>query len=253
MAQLPIFAPDGVEQALATQPGTIPQLAAARFGKPATFTVAGGSAPFSSSLGNDISQDIAYTITPQAVGSFGNIFWTLTATMQTTNQSITYVGPNDLNGPDAFVAPNLITIDPNDLNSGALSIDGGWPTGLIWVLFPVLNFVAGTITITDGTAQVLVRAEFPMLVTSAGITISGATVLQNLSFPLYIPGNSEADDFSGNHLNVASVNGILEQWALNTSFVGTLDLSGGTSAAPTGAGATAKAALITQGATVTTN
>lgn len=253
MGALPIFAPDGVERALATQPGTIPQLAAARFGQPAKFTVAGGSAPFVSSIGNDESQNIVFNLTPQALGTFGQLFYQITCTMQFTNQSISYVGPNNVNGPDAFVAPNLISIDANDLNGGALSIDSGNPTGLINVLFPELTFVAGAISITNATGTILTRCEFPKLTTSAGLTVSKGVFLHVLSFPQYIPGNSEADDFSGNALNVASVNGILEQWALNTSFVGTLDLSGGSNAAPTGAGATAKAALITQGATVTTN
>lgn len=253
MGALPIFAPDGVERELAGRPGTIPQQAAQRFGRDPKFTVAGGAAPVTSSIGNDISQDIAYTITPQASGSFGNIFWTLTATLQTTNQSITYVGPDDVNGPDAFVAPNLITIDPNDLSSGVLSIDSGNPTGLTTVSFPVLLSVAGTISITNSTGTILTQVNFPMLATSAGLTVSKSILLHNLSFPQYVPGNSETDTFSGNALNVASVNGILEQWAKNTSFAGTLTLSGGTNAAPTGAGITAKTALTGQGATVTTN
>ena len=253
MGALPIFAPDGVEQALATQPGTIPALAAQRFGRPAKFTVAGGSPPFTSSIGNDMSQEIAYSIDAPPLGSFGNIFWTNSCTLQTTNQSISYEDQNDNNCPNAFVAPNLISVDAEDNYGGGIAFSLGNPTPMTWILFPVLRTVGNTISITSAGTSIIVRCEFPELQTCpGGITIDSAVLLHNLSFPQYTPGNNEADAFTNLALNVTSVNGILEQWAKNTSFVGTLDLSGGTSAAPTGAGATAKDALLTQGATVTT-
>lgn len=254
MAALPVFAPDGVEKALATQSGTIPQLAAQRFGQPAKFTVAGGTAPFTSSIGNDMSQEVVYGVDAPPLGSFGNVFWTITCTLQTTNQSISYEDQNSNNCPDAFVAPNLISVDPNDNYEGSIVFSLGNPTPLTWILFPVLKDVGNTISITSAGSSILVRCEFPLLqACPGGITINSAVLLHNLSFPQYIPGNNETDDFSGNALNVASVNGILIQWAKNTSFTGTLSLSGGTNAAPTGAGITAKSALTTQGATVTTN
>ena len=61
------------------------------------------------------------------------------------------------------------------------------------------------------------------------------------------------DAFSGCALTATSVNNILISIDAAGQSNGTLDLDGGTSAAPTGAGATAKAALITKGWTVTTN
>lgn len=253
MGALPIFAPDGVERELAKKPGTIPELAAQRFGKNPRFTVAAGYAPFSSSLGNDINQEISFLVDAPPLGSFGNLFWTISCSLQTTNQSIEYEDQNDPNCPNAFVAPFLTAVDAEDNNNGAISFSLGNPTPLTWILFPVLEAVGNTISIIGAGVIPLVRCEFPVLsACPGGIQINGST-LANLSFPKYVPGDNEVDDFSGNALNVASVNGILVQWALNTSFVGTLDLSGGTSAAPTGAGAAAKTALTTQGATVTTN
>lgn len=59
--------------------------------------------------------------------------------------------------------------------------------------------------------------------------------------------------FAGNALNVTSVNAILAA-AVETGFSeGILNLTGGTNAAPTGQGATDKAALNGDGWTVTTN
>jgi hypothetical protein len=59
--------------------------------------------------------------------------------------------------------------------------------------------------------------------------------------------------FIDNKLNVNTVNAILTQTDASGVTSGILDLSGGTSAAPTGAGITAKSSLITKGWTVTTN
>lgn len=65
-------------------------------------------------------------------------------------------------------------------------------------------------------------------------------------------------DFSGNHLSALTVNAILHELAeTGPTFGGlqasTIDLSGGTNAAPTGQGLTDKATLISNGWTVTTN
>jgi hypothetical protein len=58
---------------------------------------------------------------------------------------------------------------------------------------------------------------------------------------------------AGAALNVASVNAVLIAADANGALSGTMDLSGGTSAAPTGAGITAKNNLIAKGWTVATN
>jgi uncharacterized protein YjbI with pentapeptide repeats len=58
---------------------------------------------------------------------------------------------------------------------------------------------------------------------------------------------------AGAALNVASVNAILIAADANGALSGTMDLSGGTSAAPTGAGITAKNNLIAKGWIVATN
>jgi hypothetical protein len=61
-------------------------------------------------------------------------------------------------------------------------------------------------------------------------------------------------DLSGNALNEASVNAILARCVASESFTaGTVNLAGGTIAAPTEQGATDKATLIDRGVDVTTN
>lgn len=61
-------------------------------------------------------------------------------------------------------------------------------------------------------------------------------------------------NFSSNALNVTTVNAILVKFAtISPTGTGTIDLSGGTNAAPTGAGLTAKTTLESGGWTVTTN
>jgi hypothetical protein len=70
-------------------------------------------------------------------------------------------------------------------------------------------------------------------------------------------GDPPTIDLSGAKLNQATVNSILAElstyWAANYLSGGTLNISGGTNAAPTGQGLTDKAALISLGWTVTTN
>jgi len=59
--------------------------------------------------------------------------------------------------------------------------------------------------------------------------------------------------FTNNALSADTVNVILARAVANTGFVGTIQLDGGTNAAPTGQGITDKATLLTRGVTLTTN
>lgn len=89
--------------------------------------------------------------------------------------------------------------------------------------------------------------------------LSGLTALTTLDCSsndlttLTVPASITTLDASDNDLTVDAVNALLV--ALDSAGLenGTVDLSGGTNAAPTGAGATAKANLITKGWTATTN
>ena len=78
-------------------------------------------------------------------------------------------------------------------------------------------------------------------------TITGATVLSASACIDYTEG------FSGCALDVTSVNAVVTAIEAAGTSSGTLDIDGGTNAAPTGAGAAAVTALQGRGWAVTTN
>jgi len=83
-----------------------------------------------------------------------------------------------------------------------------------------------------------------------GIFLPVATDLTTVTLTVL---NAASVVMAGAALNVASVNAILIAADANGALSGTMDLSGGTSAAPTGAGITAKNNLIAKGWIVATN
>jgi len=99
----------------------------------------------------------------------------------------------------------------------------------------------------------LVTVSLPNLVdiTIGGLVFQGSPLLTSVSLPVFVPRNGMTIDISGGALDVTSVDGVLARCVANAAFVsGTVNLSGGTNAAPTG---TDKATLIGRGVTVTTN
>jgi len=101
--------------------------------------------------------------------------------------------------------------------------------------------------------------SFPLIDTSSGITfnLTWYDCSSLTSFPANMFDGCTATAFNASWqncaLDVTSVNNILISIESNGTSNGTLDIDGGTSAAPTGAGATAKADLIARGWTVNTN
>lgn len=77
--------------------------------------------------------------------------------------------------------------------------------------------------------------------------------LVNWSTPNWLPTDGTVLFGDGCAFNAASVNGILARYVAAANTGSTIDLSGGTSAAPTGQGIIDKAALILAGNTVSTN
>jgi len=78
--------------------------------------------------------------------------------------------------------------------------------------------------------------------------------LVSVRLDAFIPDNGKDLNASGAKLDVASVDQILARHVANAGYVsGTITLSGGTSAAPTGQGILDKATLIGRGVTVNTN
>lgn len=69
-----------------------------------------------------------------------------------------------------------------------------------------------------------------------------------------IPQRANYMDISGCALSAAAINAILAQLVARTNgVVGSIDMSGGTSAAPSGQGITDKNTLVSRGWTITTN
>lgn len=101
----------------------------------------------------------------------------------------------------------------------------------------------------------LTSVSFPTLPSCAsGINISFNPALTSFSAPFWNPIGAQQVAFIADALDVTSVNNILIQCAASTpGFTGPVSLYGGTNAAPTGAGAAAKATLITNGNAVVTN
>lgn len=112
----------------------------------------------------------------------------------------------------------------------------------------------------DITANSLTTMSLPAIVSNGfGITLTMAS-LQNFSFGSTLKSLAGNLTIAGAALTQASVNGILVSLAALDGTGGTtlfenltVDLSGGTSATPSGAGLTAKTALEGRGCTITVN
>jgi hypothetical protein len=124
-------------------------------------------------------------------------------------------------------------------------------------LVEVRHVVMGAGALVLENLASLVSVSFPQLVTVSGsIRIHTSPALVSISVPLWVPTNGTNHLFDGNALNTASVNHILARLVASPTWGNageTVDISGGTNAAPSGQGSTDKATLIARGATVTTN
>lgn len=149
-------------------------------------------------------------------------------------------------------------------------------TGLISLEFPYLTSVGGNLKVNiaalsrfvanvlatvngdlvfDGAT--ITKLELPVLTAIGGtgkkLSAVNCAVLTTVSLPVFVPVNGNIIDFSGCSLTAASVNHILARCVAAGITSGTITLTGGTNAAPTGQGVTDKAALLAAGVTLTTN
>lgn len=152
-------------------------------------------------------------------------------------------------------APNLISIDLLEEDGGYIGISD-CPL-LTSVGFPLLDSVPGGIAI--GFCNSLASISYPSLTDSQHLKGRSNPSLTTVSAPNLILRNQSADaltaiDFPGCALNVESVNHLLARAVASVGLtVGTIDLSGGTSAAPDGQGIIDAGILSARGLTVTTN
>jgi len=131
-----------------------------------------------------------------------------------------------------------------------LTVSGTSATGL---QFPLLPSIGANLAVENN--PLLTNLSLPLVVTVAGnVTIKNNATLVSLDVSSMVPFSASTDDYSGNALNQASVDGVLARYAANAGYLaGTIDLSGGTNSAPSPTGAADKATLIGRGVTVITN
>jgi hypothetical protein len=122
---------------------------------------------------------------------------------------------------------------------------------------PVLSIVGSNVVLVTASLTTLSLPALTIVGGTFTITAANMTTFSMNSGLLSIGGNFT---MSGMKLDAASVNGILVSLAALDGTGGTtayssktINISGGTSAAPSGAGATAKTTLQGRGCTVTTN
>jgi len=133
---------------------------------------------------------------------------------------------------------------------GSFFVDGC--TSLATLSLPLLDTVVGDFNIDSDAA--LTSLSLPALVNVGGsVSASGTTSLTSFSAPLWLPTDGTTIFFSPSALDDTSVNLILARCIAAGVTSCTIDLSGGTSSAPTGQGIIDAADLVTAGNTVTTN
>ena len=180
--------------------------------------------------------------------------------------AITYI---EIYGGDGYQSGDVITIPSSLINdvvdiviilsyANGMGITGAWYNCDSLTSFPLLDVSSGTIF--AGTWQNCNSlTSFPLLNVSNGANFGYAWYNCNslTSFPAGMFNSCSATDFTSAWqncaLNQTSVDNILV--SLNTAgrSNGTVDLNGGTSAAPGATGLAAKASLQAKGWTVTTN
>jgi len=231
---------------------------------------------------NYITEGKFYTITAQDPTSLGNM--TITAVGPTTysfpalttidrsltigSTSVTTINLQSLvsvgNAGLTFVSSPLLTsLNLNSLTTVSSNCVFTLGNGLTTLNLPSLATVLGVITIQSDTA--LTTVSMPALVSVSGNITSNSGLgnivnftLGTLGILLNVAGNVTVSNQS---LNSTSVNNILINLAAldgtgGTTLYGagrTVTLNGGTNAAPSGAGATAKTTLQGRGVTVNTN
>jgi len=152
-----------------------------------------------------------------------------------------------------FNCANVVTLSFPALATVGGFIDFDGNTLFTTLLLPSLVTVGDELDVPDN--PVLSGLSLPSLTTVAShLDASNCPSLDTFSAPLWLPTNGKNIMFTGDSLDAASVNHILARAVANPAYVsGTINVSGGTNAAPTGQGILDKATLIGRGCTVTTN
>lgn len=173
--------------------------------------------------------------------------------------------------------PNLVTIDPTDIQNGYVTILGNSSltavsmpvfsstgpnsnfgitgcSALTSLSFPSMTSIGRALLLYGNTALVSISAPSLTTVGQFNFDVHGCTLLTTVTLTSYLPTNGVDQNFIGCALSAASVNHILARCVASVGYIsGTVNLSGGTNAAPSGQGIADKATLIGRGVNVITN
>lgn len=194
-----------------------------------------------------------------AITEGGYLIITGCTSLQTISLPLLQTVPTGNGNLDIDSNPALTSVDL----SGLASLNGGAGDAgvfnnndaLVNLAFPSLVSVVNTLQC--GGNAVLQSLAFPVLTTwtgGFGLNANTNPALETIDISALITYNVASFSANACALNVATVNAILAKFvALGKGAGFTINLSGGTSAAPAGQGADDKTTLIAAGATVTTN
>src|ERR1035437_3872753 len=151
--------------------------------------------------------------------------------------SITSTFNVTLNIITSISLPNLVSVGSSFTATSS---------GLLLLSLPSLQSTIGVINI--GSTKIASLNLTALKTCGGGISTLGCTLLTSVSIPVLLPTTGTNFNFSGCALTDVSVNGILARCISNSNYVlGTVNLSGGTNAAPTGQGILDKATLLGRG------
>lgn len=160
----------------------------------------------------------------------------------------TVAGLLGIDGSDALATISI----PSLTACGRLNINSN--SALTSFSAPSLQTVGGILTVNSNA--IITSVNLASLTTCSGafFQIHLNPALTSLTLGAFVPPNGQNIQMDGNALPAATVNFVLHQAVLNAGYVsGTIDLFGGTNAAPSGQGIADKATLIGRGVTVNTN
>lgn len=168
-------------------------------------------------------------------------------TLTVCNQGLYFSFDDTLGGNMSF----LTTISLPVLTSINATLFCVRQPNLVSLSAPLLSSVGTTINIWDNT--VLNTVNLVSLATLGGDFIAAGTTLTGLNLPNLTSWAGTTWDCSGNSIPTADVNALLVKFDSFGVLGRTINFAAGGNGAPTGAGATAKAALILAGNSVNTN
>lgn len=144
------------------------------------------------------------------------------------NHPIRYISSTNI---QTISIPNLV----QTTGGGGDDLEMGNNAALTSISIPLVSIVAGTFAITEN--PLLPSVSFPSLTSTGTLAIESNVILTTISVPLWSPTNGSFVYCDGNALDVESVDHILSRCVANAEYVsGTIDLSGGTNAAPSSVG-----------------